>query len=68
MVQTIPWWVWLIPLARVVAALLVVLFGSIVERISTGRWPSLVEWCRAMGSAGLISTSEAQHREERRPE
>jgi len=48
MAELVPWWVWLIPLARTFLLAGFVLLAGLVQGRSSGRYPTLEQWCEAL--------------------
>ncbi|WP_041254080.1 hypothetical protein [Frankia sp. EAN1pec] len=48
MADLVPWWVWLILLARQLLVIGFVLLAGVVQGRSTGQYPTLKEWCAAL--------------------
>lgn len=53
--NTPPWWVWLVPLGPAVLTLSFVVLAGIIQGFTTGKWPSLTEWCQAARLLGPFS-------------
>ena len=51
MPDTLPWWIFLIPSIRPMMILLFVVFAGTIQGRTTGRWPTMHEWCVAVGAA-----------------
>lgn len=47
-VGMVPWWAWLLPLARAGLLIAFVLVVGIVQGRSTGVYPTLLEWSEAL--------------------
>jgi hypothetical protein len=50
MPYTLPWWIFLLPSIRPIMVLCFVIVAGTIQGRTTGKWPTLNEWCTAVGA------------------